>query len=60
MKVGIKEGRNKKKIELARNLLDVLDVKTISIKTGLRVLIEDACCEQTKAINKLHLKTIRR
>ena len=36
-KEGIKEGRNKEKIELARNLLDVLDIKTISIKTGLSI-----------------------
>ena len=37
IKEGIKEGRNKEKIELARNLLDVLDIKTISIKTGLSI-----------------------
>ena len=37
MKVGKKEGRNKEKIELARNLLDVLDIKTISLKTGLSI-----------------------
>ena len=36
-KEGIQEGRNKEKIELARNLLDVLDIKTISIKTGLSI-----------------------
>ena len=36
-KEGIKEGRNKEKIELARNLLDVLDIKTISLKTGLSI-----------------------
>ena len=36
-KEGIQEGRNKEKIELARNLLDVLDIKTISLKTGLSI-----------------------
>jgi len=31
------EGENKKAIEIAKNLLDILDVETISIKTGLSV-----------------------
>ncbi len=33
--VGIQEGMKKEKIKIARNLLDVLDNKTIAIKTGL-------------------------
>ena len=35
MEQGIEQGENKKAIEIAKNLIDVLDVKTISIKTGL-------------------------
>ena len=52
-KEGIKEGRNKEKIELARNLLDVLDIKTISLKTGLSI-------EQVESIarGELHEETI--
>ena len=34
---GIKEGEKKKTIEIAKNLLDVLDNETISLKTGLSV-----------------------
>ena len=30
-------GRNEEKIQLARNLLDVLDDKTIALKTGLDI-----------------------
>ena len=32
---GIKEGERKKQIEIAKNLLDVLDIETIAQKTGL-------------------------
>jgi predicted transposase/invertase (TIGR01784 family) len=32
---GLKEGEEKAKIEIAKNLLDVLDDETISLKTGL-------------------------
>jgi predicted transposase/invertase (TIGR01784 family) len=35
MEQGIEQGENKKAIEIAKNLIDVLDVKTISVKTGL-------------------------
>ena len=34
---GIQEGERKKQIEIAKNLLDVLDVETISLKTGLDI-----------------------
>ena len=34
---GIQEGEKKKEIEIAKSLLDVLDVQTISLKTGLSV-----------------------
>ena len=34
---GIKEGEKKGKLEIARNLLDVLDIETISLKTGLSI-----------------------
>jgi predicted transposase/invertase (TIGR01784 family) len=34
---GIKEGRHQEKIEIAKNLLDLLDDKTISDKTGLSI-----------------------
>ena len=36
-KRGMEEGLRKKAIEIARNLLDVLDEETISQKTGLTV-----------------------
>ncbi|MBF0229959.1 MAG: Rpn family recombination-promoting nuclease/putative transposase [Desulfamplus sp.] len=35
IKKGIEQGENQKAIEIAKNLIDVLDVKTISEKTGL-------------------------
>ena len=35
--VGLEEGEKRAKIEIAKNLLDVLDDKTISFKTGLSV-----------------------
>ncbi len=35
--VGIQEGMKKEKIKIARNLLDVLDDETISLKTGLSI-----------------------
>ncbi|MDR5588964.1 hypothetical protein RGC78_15990, partial [Clostridium sp. 5N-1] len=34
---GIQEGEYKKAIEVARNLLDVLDDETIALKTGLNI-----------------------
>jgi hypothetical protein len=37
IKKGLKEGEKKAKIEIAKNLLDVLDDETISIKTGLDI-----------------------
>ena len=37
IKKGIQEGEKKKAIEIAKSLLDVLDVQTISLKTGLSV-----------------------
>ena len=42
MERGIKKGERNKAIEIAKSLLDVLDIETISIKTGLsRKEIED-------------------
>ena len=37
METAREEGENKKALEIAKNLLDVLDNKTISIKTGLPI-----------------------
>jgi predicted transposase/invertase (TIGR01784 family) len=37
MEKGMEKGEKKKAIEIARNLLDVLDDETISIKTGLTI-----------------------
>jgi predicted transposase/invertase (TIGR01784 family) len=37
IKEGIKEGMKQEKIIIAKNLLDVLDDKTISMKTGLSI-----------------------
>lgn len=34
---GIEIGEQKKAIEIAKNLLDVLDIKTIAEKTGLTI-----------------------
>ncbi len=34
---GVKEGEKKKAIEIAKSLLDVLDIETIALKTGLSV-----------------------
>jgi predicted transposase/invertase (TIGR01784 family) len=34
---GIEKGENKKSIEIAQNLLDILDEETIAIKTGLSI-----------------------
>ena len=36
-KEGIKEGEKQKAIEIAKNLLDILDIEIISLKTGLSV-----------------------
>ena len=42
MERGIKKGERNKAIEIAKSLLDVLDIETISIKTGLSIKeIED-------------------
>ena len=35
MEAGIEKGAKEKSIEIAKNLLDVLDAETISLKTGL-------------------------
>jgi len=37
MEKGLEEGEKKKAIEIAKNLLDVLDDETISLKTDLDV-----------------------
>ena len=37
LKEGRKEGEKRKAIEIAKSLLDVLDIETISLKTGLSV-----------------------
>lgn len=34
---GVKEGEKKKAIEIAKSLLDILDIETIALKTGLSV-----------------------
>jgi predicted transposase/invertase (TIGR01784 family) len=34
---GIEQGEKRKAIEIAKNLSDVLDAKTISLKTGLTI-----------------------
>jgi len=34
---GIKEGEKVKAIEIAKNLLDVLEIETIALKTGLSI-----------------------
>ncbi len=31
------EGRKEEKIQIAKNLLDILDIETISLKTGLSI-----------------------
>ena len=42
MEIGIKKGERNKAIEIAKSLLDVLEIETISIKTGLSIKeIED-------------------
>ena len=42
---GIKEGRKKEQIKIAKSLLDILDIETIAIKTGLSI-------EELKELNK--------
>ena len=32
-----KKGANKERIEIAKNLLDILDIETIALKTGLSI-----------------------
>jgi predicted transposase/invertase (TIGR01784 family) len=34
---GLKEGKKRAKIEIAKSLLDILDIETISLKTGLTI-----------------------
>ena len=34
---GIKKGRKEEQIKIARSLLDILDIETIAIKTGLSI-----------------------
>ena len=36
-KSGLKEGAKAKQLEIAKSLLDVLDIETIALKTGLTV-----------------------
>ena len=36
-KEGREEGRKEEQIKIARSLLDILDIETISIKTGLSI-----------------------
>ena len=43
---GFKQGEKKKAVEITINLIDVLDVKTISIKTGLTVEEVEALIEE--------------
>jgi predicted transposase YdaD len=35
--VGKREGREEKKLEIVKSLLDILDIETIALKTGLSV-----------------------
>jgi predicted transposase/invertase (TIGR01784 family) len=37
LKEGRKEGRKEEKMKIAKSLLDILDIETIAIKTGLSV-----------------------
>ena len=37
MKKGIEQGRKDEQIKIASSLLDVLDIETIALKTGLSV-----------------------
>jgi hypothetical protein len=37
VEIGIKEGEKQAKLEIAKNLLDILDIETISLKTGLSI-----------------------
>ena len=36
-KKGLEEGKKSAKIEIAKSLLDILDIETISLKTGLTI-----------------------
>ncbi len=36
-KEGIEKGKKEEKIKIAKNLLDILDIETISLKTGLSI-----------------------
>jgi predicted transposase/invertase (TIGR01784 family) len=36
-KKGLEEGKKRAKIEIAKSLLEVLDIETISLKTGLTI-----------------------
>ena len=37
MEKGIEKGKREEKIQIAKSLLDVLDIETISVKTGLSI-----------------------
>lgn len=37
IKIGIEQGIEQREIEIAKNLLDILDDETIALKTGLTV-----------------------
>ncbi len=37
IKKGIEKGKKEEKIDIAKNLLDILDIETISLKTGLSI-----------------------
>ena len=45
VKQGLEQGAKQEKIEIAKNLLDILDDETISFKTGLSI-------EEVKEIRK--------
>lgn len=45
---GKREGREKAKLETARNLLDILDDKTIATKVGLKLAIVKRLREENK------------
>ena len=45
VKQGLEQGAKQEKIEIAKNLLDILDDETISLKTGLSI-------EEVKEIRK--------
>ena len=42
---GMQQGRKEEQIKIAKSLLDILDIETIAIKTGLSI-------EELKELNK--------